>query len=111
MTATPKETAYVSNIDYFGDPVYTYSLRQGIDDGFLAPFRVINVQTNIGNGWRPCKGQCDFFGKEIEDRVYNNTDYDYNIVLEDRIREVAARITYYLRHTDRMAKTIVFCAD
>lgn len=111
MTATPKETAYVSNIDYFGDPVYTYSLRQGIDDGFLAPFRVINVQTNIGNGWRPCKGQLDFFGKEIEDRIYNNTDYDYNIVLEDRIREVAARITYYLRHTDRMAKTIVFCAD
>ena len=94
MTATPKETAYVSNIDYFGDPVYTYSLRQGIDDGFLAPFRVINVQTNIGNGWRPCKGQLDFFGKEIEDRIYNNTDYDYNIVLEDRIREVAARITY-----------------
>lgn len=111
MTATPKETAYVSNIDYFGEPVYTYSLRQGIDDGFLAPFRVINVQTNIGEGWRPCKGQLDFFGKEIEDRIYNNTDYDYNIVLEDRIREVAARITYYLRHTDRMAKTIVFCAD
>lgn len=111
MTATPKETAYVSNIDYFGKPVYTYSLRQGIDDGFLAPFRVINVQTNIGEGWRPCKGQRDFFGREIEDRVYNNTDYDYNIVLEDRIREVAARITNYLLHTDRMAKTIVFCAD
>jgi type I restriction enzyme R subunit len=111
MTATPKETAYVSNIDYFGEPVYTYSLRQGIDDGFLAPFRVINVQTNIGESWRPRKGQLDFFGNPIEDRIYNNTDYDYRIVIEDRIREVAARITDYLRHTDRMAKTIVFCAD
>lgn len=111
MTATPKETSYVSNIDYFGEPVYTYSLKQGIDDGFLAPFRVINVHLNIGEGWRPCKGQRDFFGNEIEDRVYNNTDYDYHIVLEDRIREVAAHITQYLRQTDRMAKTIVFCAD
>ena len=111
MTATPKETSYVSNIDYFGAPVYTYSLKQGIDDGFLAPFRVINVHLNIGEGWRPCKGQRDFFGNEIEDRVYNNTDYDYHIVLEDRIREVAAHITRYLRQTDRMAKTIVFCAD
>lgn len=111
MTATPKETSYVSNIDYFGEPVYTYSLKQGIDDGFLAPFRVINVHLNIGEGWRPCKGHRDFFGNEIEDRVYNNTDYDYHIVLEDRIREVAAHITQYLRQTDRMAKTIVFCAD
>lgn len=111
MTATPKETSYVSNIDYFGEPVYTYSLKQGIDDGFLAPFRVINVHLNIGEGWRPCKGQRDFFGNEIEDRIYNNTDYDYHIVLEDRIREVAAHITQYLRQTDRMAKTIVFCAD
>lgn len=111
MTATPKETAYVSNIDYFGTPVYTYSLRQGIDDGFLAPFRVINVKLNIGDGWRPRRGQRDYFGREIEDRIYNNMDYDYRIVLEDRIREVAARLTDYLRHTDRMAKTIVFCAD
>lgn len=111
MTATPKETSYVSNIDYFGAPVYTYSLKQGIDDGFLAPFRVINVHLNIGEGWRPRKGQRDFFGNEIEDRIYNNTDYDYHIVLEDRIREVAAHITRYLRQTDRMAKTIVFCAD
>ena len=111
MTATPKETSYVSNIDYFGEPVYKYSLKQGIDDGFLAPFRVINVHLNIGEGWRPRKGQRDFFGNEIEDRIYNNTDYDYHIVLEDRIREVAAHITQYLRQTDRMAKTIVFCAD
>lgn len=111
MTATPKETSYASNISYFGEPVYTYSLKQGIDDGFLAPFRVINVHLNIGDGWRPKKGQKDYYGQEIEDRIYNNTDYDYNIVLEDRIREVAAQITNYLKHTDRMAKTIVFCAD
>ncbi len=111
ITATPKETKYISNIDYFGAPVYTYSLRQGIDDGFLAPFRVITEKLNIGDGWRPCKEQRDYYGNEIEDRIYNNLDYDYHIVLEDRIREVASRITAYLRHTDRMAKTIVFCAD
>lgn len=111
MTATPKETSYASNITYFGEPVYTYSLKQGIDDGFLAPFRVINMHLNIGDGWRPKKGQKDYYGQEIEDRIYNNTDYDYNIVLEDRIREVAAQITNYLKHTDRMAKTIVFCVD
>lgn len=110
MTATPKETKYVSNINYFGDPVYTYSLKQGIDDGFLAPFRVINVRMNIGEGWRPYKGQLDKFGNPIPDRIYSNSDYDYNIVLEDRIREVAADITDYLKSTDRMAKTIVFCA-
>lgn len=111
MTATPKETRYISNINYFGDPVYTYSLKQGIDDGFLAPFKVINVTLNIGDGWRPCKGQLDKFGQPIPDRIYNNRDYDYNIVLEDRIREVAADITRYLKSTDRMAKTIVFCAN
>ncbi len=111
MTATPKETKYQSNITYFGEPLYTYSLKEGIDDGFLAPFRVINVKTNIGDGWRPLKDQCDIFGNLIEDRTYNNTDYDYNIVLEDRIREVAHEISTYLRQTDRMAKTIVFCAD
>ena len=110
MTATPKETKYVSNINYFGDPIYTYSLKQGIDDGFLAPFRVINVRMNIGEGWRPYKGQLDKFGNPIPDRIYSNSDYDYNIVLEDRIREVAADITDYLKSTDRMGKTIVFCA-
>ena len=110
MTATPKETKYISNIDYFGKPLYTYSLRDGIDDGFLAPFRVINVKTNIGDGWRPYLGQKDIFGNVIEDRIYNNTDYDYNIILQDRHREVAREITEYLKHTDRMAKTIVFCA-
>ena len=109
MTATPKETKYVSNIAYFGDPVYQYSLKAGIDDGFLAPFRVVGVTLNISDGWRPHKGQRDKFGNVIEDRIYNNTDYDYNIVLEDRTREVAERITSYLKATDRMQKTIVFC--
>ena len=111
MTATPKETRYQSNINYFGEPIYTYSLKEGIDDGFLAPFKVINITTNIGDEWRPTKGQRDIFGNLIEDRIYNNKDYDYNIVIEDRIREVAHEITEYLKHTDRMAKTIVFCAD
>lgn len=109
MTATPKETKYVSNISYFGEPVYQYSLKAGIDDGFLAPFRVVGVTLNISDGWRPRKGQRDQFGNVIEDRIYNNTDYDYNIVLEDRTREVAARITAYLKATGRMQKTIVFC--
>ena len=113
MTATPKETRYQSNITYFyfGEPLYTYSLKEGIDDGFLAPYKVINIETNIGNGWRPLKGQLDIFGNPIEDRKYNNTDYDYNIIIEDRIREVAHEISAYLRQTDRMQKTIVFCAD
>lgn len=109
MTATPKETKYVSNIDYFGEPVYTYSLKEGIEDGFLAPFKVINVMTDIGEGWRPRKGQLDIYGNEIEDRIYTNSDYDYNIIIEDRIAQVAAEITRYLKSTDRMAKTIVFC--
>ncbi len=110
MTATPKETAEISNIDYFGDPVYKYSLKEGIDDGFLAPFKVINIKTNIGDGWRPYKGQTDYYGQVIEDRIYNNRDYDYNIIIQDRIDEVAKEITEYLKATDRMAKTIVFCA-
>ena len=111
MTATPKETKYISNIDYFGGPVYTYSLREGIDDGFLAPFKVYNIHTNIGEGWRPYKGQVDKNGNPIEDRIYTNSDYDYNIIIEDRIYEVANEITEYLKATDRMQKTIVFCAN
>ena len=111
MTATPKETKYQSSITYFGEPIYTYSLKEGIEDGFLAPFKVINVTTNIGDEWRPSKGQRDINGNLIEDRIYNNSDYDYNIIIEDRIREVAHEITQYLKSTDRMAKTIVFCAD
>ena len=110
MTATPKETKYISNLHYFGESVYTYSLKEGIEDGFLAPFKVINVMTDIGDGWRPRKGQRDIYGNEIPDRIYTNSDYDYNIIIEDRIQQVAAEITCYLKSTDRMAKTIVFCA-
>ena len=111
MTATPKETKYISNLSYFGDPIYTYSLKEGIDDGFLAPFKVINIMTDIGDGWRPRKGQRDIYGNEIPDRIYTNSDYDYNIIIEDRIQQVAAEITNYLKSTDRMSKTIVFCAN
>lgn len=110
MTATPKETKYISNLSYFGEPVYMYSLKEGIEDGFLAPFKVINIMTDIGEGWRPRKGQKDIYGNEIEDRIYTNSDYDYDIIIEDRIQQVAAEITCYLKSTDRMAKTIVFCA-
>ncbi len=110
MTATPKETKYISNIYYFGDSIYTYSLREGIDDGFLAPFRVIGITTDIGDGWRPHYGQTDIYGNLIEDRIYTNSDYDYNIIIEDRINQVAKEITDYLKSTDRMQKTIVFCA-
>lgn len=109
MTATPKETKYVSNISYFGEIVYSYSLKQGIEDGFLAPFKVINVRTNIDDEWRPLKGQKDIFGNEIEDRIYNLADYDYNIIIQDRINEVASEITKFLKETDRLSKTIVFC--
>ena len=110
MTATPKETKYISNLSYFGEPIYTYSLKEGIEDGFLAPFKVINIMTDIGEGWRPRKGQRDINGEEIPDRIYTNSDYDYNIIIEDRIQQVAQEITKYLKSTDRMAKTIVFCA-
>lgn len=110
MTATPKETSSISNIDYFGEPLYKYSLKEGIDDGFLAPFKVIRIRTDIDDEWRPRKGQLDIYGYEIEDRIYNNSDYDYNIILQDRIDMIAKEITAYLKSTDRMAKTIVFCA-
>ncbi len=110
MTATPKETKYISNIDYFGEPLYTYSLNSGINDGFLAPFKVIKVTMDISDGWRPTAGQLDYFGNEIEDRIYNNRDYDYNLILEDRINQVAQTVTNYLKQTGRMQKTIVFCA-
>lgn len=111
MTATPKESEKISNIDYFGEAVYSYSLKQGIEDGFLGPFKVINITTNIGDGWRPHSGQLDIEGNLIEDRVYNNRDYDYNIVIQDRTNQVAKEISDYLKSTDRMQKTIVFCAS
>ena len=110
MTATPKETSYISNIDYFGEPLYKYSLKEGIDDGFLAPFKVVRIRTDIDDEWRPRKGQLDIYGYEIEDRIYNNSDYDYNIIIQDRIDMIAREITAYLKSTDRMSKTIVFCA-
>jgi type I restriction enzyme R subunit len=110
MTATPKETKYVSNIYYFGEPVYTYTLKQGIDDGFLAPYKVIRTGTNVDMmGWRPTKGQTDDDGNEIEDREYASTDYDRNIILMQRTKRVAERITRWLQENDRFAKTIVFC--
>lgn len=111
MTATPKETESISNIDYFGEPVYTYSLKNGINDGFLAPFKVINITTDISEGWRPRKGLKGKNGEEIEDRVYTNSDFDYNVIIEDRTEQVANEITKYLKATDRYQKTIVFCAN
>ncbi len=110
MTATPKETKDVSNIEYFGDPIYTYSLRQGISDGFLAPYKVIRIGIDKDlEGWRPEKGKTDKYGQVIEDREYNDLDYDRNLILEKRTELVAARITEFLKATDRFAKTIVFC--
>lgn len=111
MTATPKETKYQSNLTYFGDPIYMYSLKSGIADGFLAPFKVVNITLDISDGWRPYKGQLDYFGNEIPDRIYSNSDFDYNdgVILADRINQVASQITHFLKTTDRMAKTIVFC--
>ncbi|CAM3884638.1 DEAD/DEAH box helicase family protein [Flavobacterium jumunjinense] len=111
LTATPKETKDVSNIDYFGEPVYTYSLKQGIDDGFLAPYKVIRITTNVDEGWRPTKGMLDKYGHEIKDRIYNLKDYDRTLVIDGRTELVAKKITEYLKATDRFAKTIVFCTD
>ncbi len=112
MTATPKETRDVSNSDYFGEPLYSYSLRQGIADGFLAPYKVVRVGLDRDlNGWRPVLGQTDKFGHAIEDREYNDSDYDRNLILEQRTILVAAKITEFLKATDRFAKTIVFCQN
>ncbi|MDD2943188.1 MAG: DEAD/DEAH box helicase family protein, partial [bacterium] len=110
LTATPKETNEVSNIEYFGDPIYIYSLKQGISDGFLAPYKVIRLGIDKDlDGWRPEKGKTDKYGQEIEDREYNDLDYDRKLILEKRTELVAARITEFLKATDRYAKTIVFC--
>ena len=112
MTATPKETEDVSNINYFGEPIYTYSLKQGIEDGFLAPYKVIKVGLDKDlEGYRPEKGKLDEDGFEVEDREYTVPDYDRTIVIDERTKVVAKRITDYLKATDRMAKTIVFCVD
>lgn len=112
MTATPKETKYVSNIDYFGEPVYSYSLKQGIDDGFLAPFKVIRIDLDKDVlGWRPEKGQVDDFGEEIPDQVYNQLDFDRDITFPGRTKMVAERIAAHMHADDPMHKTIVFCED
>lgn len=112
MTATPKETTEVSNTEYFGEPIYTYSLKQGIDDGFLAPYKVVKVTLDIdAEGWRPPKGFLDKAGNPVEDRMYNRTDFDKNIVVDERRKIVAAKITEFLKGYDRFAKSIVFCID
>jgi type I restriction enzyme, R subunit len=112
LTATPKETDVVSNIEYFGDPIYTYSLRQGIDDGFLAPYRVVRVGINVDlEGWRPEDGKTDKDGNLVEDRIYNKKDYDRNLVIDERTEIVAKKLSEFLKGYDRFAKTIVFCVD
>ncbi len=112
MTATPKETKEVSNIDYFGEPIYTYSLKDGIEDGYLAPYKVIRyaIDTDV-YGYRPNKGKTDKDGDLVEDREYGVKDFDKNIVIDERTQLVAEKITEYLKNTDRLAKTIVFCVD
>ena len=112
MTATPKETKDVSNITYFGEPVYTYSLKEGIEDGFLAPYKVIRVNLDIDiEGFRPQKDQVDQKGEVIEDREYGTKDYDKRLVIEERTKTVAQRVTEYLKRHDRYAKSIIFCVD
>ena len=111
LTATPKETKDISNMDYFGKPVYTYTLKQGIEDGFLAPYKVIRYTTNIDDGWRPTAGLKDKYGNEIEDRIYNLKDYDRSLAIDERTQLVAQKITEFLKNNDRFAKTIVFCID
>ncbi len=112
MTATPKETHEISNSDYFGDPIYTYSLKEGIEDGFLAPYKVVRVDIDVDlQGWRPVRGQSDLNGELIEDRVYNQKDFDRTMVIDERTELVAKTITDYLKRTNPMDKTIVFCED
>jgi type I restriction enzyme, R subunit len=112
LTATPRETNETSNTEYFGEPVYTYSLKQGIDDGFLAPYRVVRIGLNVdAEGWRPDQGKTDKEGNEVEDRVYNRKDFDRSLVIEERTELVAAKLTEFLKGYDRFAKTIVFCVD
>jgi len=112
LTATPKETKDVSNIEYFGEPLFTYSLKQGISDGFLAPYKVVRIGLDKDlDGWRPEKGKLDKYGNEIEDREYNDLDFDRSLILEKRTTLVAAKITEFLKATDRFAKTIVFCEN
>lgn len=112
LTATPKETETVSSTEYFGGPIYTYSLKQGIQDGFLAPYKVVRVGLNVDlEGWRPEAGKMDKSGQQVEDRIYNRKDFDKNLVIDERTQTVANKITEYLKKTNRFDKTIVFCVD
>lgn len=113
MTATPKETKYVSNIHYFGDPVYTYSLKEGISDGFLAPYKVVKVHLDVDvEGYRPAQNEADKYGHEIEDRIYNQKDFDRNLVIDTRTLRVARKVSEFLTESgDRFQKTIIFCVD
>ena len=112
LTATPRETKETSNTEYFGEPVYTYSLKQGIDDGFLAPYKVIRVALNVDSeGYRPQQGKTDKDGVEIEDRIYNRKDFDRKLVIDERTDIIAQKVTEYLKGLDRFAKTIIFCVD
>ena len=112
LTATPKETTEVSTLSYFGDPIYTYSLKQGIDDGFLAPFKVVRIDLDKDlQGWRPPAGMTDDLGQEIEDRIYNQRDMDQVLVLNERTRRVAQKVVEYMLETDPYGKTIVFCEN
>ena len=112
LTATPRETKETSNTEYFGEPVYTYSLKQGIDDGFLAPYKVIRVALNVDTeGYRPQQGKTDKEGNEIEDRIYNRKDFDKKLVIDERTDIIAQKVTEYLKGLDRYAKTIIFCVD
>jgi len=110
LTATPKESEVTSNSEYFGDPIYTYSLKQGIDDGFLAPYRVVRITLDIdAEGWRPPKGFKDKDGSLVEDRIYNRSDFDKKLVVEERRKVVAEKITEFLKGTNRFDKSIAFC--
>ena len=112
LTATPKETNETSNTEYFGDPLFTYSLKEGIDDGFLAPYKVVRIALNIdAEGWRPAAGKKDKEGIDVEDRIYNRKDFDRTLVIEERTQVVAKKVTEFLKGTDRFSKTIIFCVD
>jgi len=112
LTATPKETHTISSTEYFGDPLYTYSLKQGIQDGFLAPYKVLRVGLNIDlEGWRPESGKTDKYGQIVEDRIYNRKDYDKSLIIDERTQAVADKVTDFLKKTNRYDKTIIFCTD
>ena len=112
LTATPKETNVTSNIEYFGEPIYTYSLKQGIQDGFLAPYKVLRIGLNIDlEGWRPEKGKKDVDGALVAEGIYNTKDFDKNLVIAERTEAVAKKVTEFLKKTNRFDKTIIFCVD